>query len=43
MAHPGVALVTSGHFRREAVTGCPHLSLTEVTRHRGARREEVPR
>ena len=43
MARLGVVLVTSGHFRREAVTACPDLSLTGVTRHRGARLEEVSR
>lgn len=43
MARPGVGLVTSGHFRREAVTARLHPSLTGVTRHRGARLEEVTR
>ena len=43
MALLGVGLVTSGHFRSEAVTGCPRLSLTGVTRHWGALLEEVSR
>ena len=36
MVRMGVVLVTSGHFRAEAVTGCPRLSLTVVRRHEGA-------
>lgn len=49
MARLSVDLVTSGHFRREAVTACPGLSLTGVTRRTGAVDvpvvigEEVPR
>ena len=43
MAPLGVALVTSGHFRPQAVTAVPRLSLTGVTRHRGALIEEVSR
>ena len=36
MVRLGVGLVTSGHFRPEAVTAVPCMSLTGVTRHRGA-------
>lgn len=36
MARTGVGLVTSGHFRLEAVTAVPRLSLTRVTRRSGA-------
>ena len=43
MVRMGVVLVTSGHFRAEAVTGCPRLSLTPVTRRWGALIEEVSR
>lgn len=36
MARPDVDLVTSGHFRCEAVTAYPAPSLTGVTRRWGA-------
>ena len=36
MARLGVRLVTSGHFRSEAVTAVPCLSLTGVAHRSGA-------